>query len=97
LIALMTAAILLAPGLRRSRVRTFWPYVIGPGAMSWAALLLGGFHPALALVPIVPFMPHGPLDLVLFDAREAQEPDTLNRFEHWWATPCSLYYWFSDL
>ena len=34
-------------------------YVIGPGALSWAGLYLGGFHPALALVPIVPFMPHG--------------------------------------
>ena len=87
LIALMTAAILLALGLRRRRVGNFWPYVIGPGALSWAAVYLGGFHPALALVPIVPFMPHGPRDLGLFDPREALEPDTLNRFEHWWATP----------
>jgi hypothetical protein len=55
--------------------------------MSWAALYLGGFHPALALVPIVPFMPHGPADLGLFDPREAARPDTLNRVEHWWATP----------
>jgi Na+/H+ antiporter NhaA len=61
--------------------------VIGPGALAWTALYAGGMHPALALVPIVPFMPHSPRDLGLFDAREPGQPDTLNRFEHWWATP----------
>lgn len=87
LVGLMTAAILLALWLRRRGIGSFWPYIVGPGGLSWAALYLGGFHPALALVPIVPFMPHGPRDLGLFDPREALEPDTLNRFEHWWATP----------
>jgi NhaA family Na+:H+ antiporter len=61
--------------------------VIGPGTLSWAALHFGGLHPALALVPIVPFMPHSPRDLGLFDHREVQQPDTLSHFEHWWATP----------
>jgi NhaA family Na+:H+ antiporter len=84
---LMTAAVVLALWLRRRRIRSFWPYVLGPGSLSWAALYLGGFHPALALVPIVPLMPHGPSDLGLFDPREDDRPDTLNRFEHWWATP----------
>ena len=87
LIALMTAAVCLALLLRRRRIRSFWPYVVGPGALSWAALYWGGFHPALALVPIVPLMPHSPIDLGLVDPREAREADTLNRFEHWWATP----------
>jgi NhaA family Na+:H+ antiporter len=84
---LMSTALLTALWLRRRRTRSFWPYVIGPGALSWAALYLGGFHPALALVPIVPFMPHSAVDLGLFDPREAFRSDTLNRFEHWWATP----------
>ena len=44
-------------------------------------------HPSLALVPIVPFMPPSPRDLGLFDPREELRPDTLNRFEHWWAVP----------
>ena len=87
LVALMTAAILLALWLRRRRTHSFWPYVAGPGALSWAALYLGGFHPAVALVPIVPFMPHSTRDLGLFDPHEELQPDTLNRFEHWWATP----------
>jgi NhaA family Na+:H+ antiporter len=87
LAGLMTAAVVTALWLRRRRTRSFWAYIVGPGALSWAALYLGGFHPALALVPIVPFMPHSPVDLGLFDPREGYRPDTLNRFEHWWATP----------
>jgi NhaA family Na+:H+ antiporter len=87
LAGLMSAALLTAIWLRRRRTCSFWPYIIGPGALSWAALFLGGFHPALALVPIVPFMPHGTVDLGLFDRREELRSDTLNRFEHWWTTP----------
>ena len=87
LVGFMAAAVLVAFWLRRRRIVSFWPYVIGPGALSWTALYLGGFHPALALVPIVPFMPHSPRDLGLFDPREENRLDTLNRFEHWWATP----------
>ena len=87
LAGLMTAAVLLAFWLRRRRTQSFWPYVLGPGALSWAGLYWGGFHPALALVPIVPFMPHGPRDAGLFERRENLEPYTLNDFEHWWARP----------
>jgi NhaA family Na+:H+ antiporter len=87
LIALTLAAVLLAAWLRRRGTRSFWAYVIGPGSLSWAALYSGGMHPALALVPIVPFMPHSPRDLGLFSPREASQPDTLNQFERWWAIP----------
>jgi NhaA family Na+:H+ antiporter len=86
-IAFMAAAVLVTVWLRRRRTLSFWPYVIGPGTLSWAALYFGGLHPALALVPIVPFMPHSSRDLGLFDPREEYRADTLNRFEHWWATP----------
>jgi NhaA family Na+:H+ antiporter len=85
--ALMAAAVLLALWLRRRRTQSFWPYVVGPGTLSWAALHLGGFHPALALVPIVPFMPHAHRDLGIFDPREERHTDTLNQFDRWWATP----------
>jgi NhaA family Na+:H+ antiporter len=87
LVGLMSAAVLTAMWLRRRRTRSFWPYVVGAGSLSWAALYMGGFHPALALVPIVPFMPHSAVDLGLFDPREELRSDTLNRFEHWWAVP----------
>ena len=97
LAGLMAAAVLLALWLRRRGTRSFWPYVIGPGALSWAALYLGGFHPALALVPIVPLMPHAASDLGLFDRREHTRADTLNRFEHWWATPVQIMLFFFGL
>ena len=90
LAVLMATAVLFAIWLRRRRVQSFWPYVLGPGVLSWAALYAGGFHPALALVPIVPLMPHSPRDLGLFGEHAEYQPDTLNRFEHWWATPVQV-------
>jgi len=87
---LMPLALALAAWLKRRQTASFWPYVLGPGMLSWAALYFGGLHPALALVPIVPLMPHGRRDLGLFDPREDRLPDTLNRFEHWWATPVQV-------
>jgi hypothetical protein len=73
---LMSAALLLAWWLRRRRTASFWPYVLGPGVLSWAALYWGGCHPALALVPIVPFMPHSAQDLGLFDPAEGASRHT---------------------
>jgi NhaA family Na+:H+ antiporter len=90
LVSLMTAAILLALWLQRRATGSFWAYILGPGLLSWTALYLGGFHPALALVPVVPFMPHSREDLGLFDPREESRPDTLSRFEQWWATPVQV-------
>jgi NhaA family Na+:H+ antiporter len=87
LLILMPAAIMLTLWLGRTRVRSFWPYVLGPGALSWAALYAGGFHPALALVPIIPLMPHGRVDLGMFDEREGRQADALSQFDHWWSTP----------
>lgn len=84
---LMVPAIASAFWLRRRRVRSFWPYLFIAGGLSWAALFLGGLHPALALVPILPFMPHAERDLGLFDPREDGLPDTMNRFEHAWKVP----------
>jgi NhaA family Na+:H+ antiporter len=83
-------AIAIAWLLRRRRVRSFWPYVIGAGAVSWAGLFRGGLHPALALVPIVPLMPHAAMDFGPYDQRKAQQHDTLSEFEHWWKGPVEL-------
>jgi NhaA family Na+:H+ antiporter len=86
-VALMIPALAMAAYLKRRRVTNFWIYSIGAGGLSWLALYFGGFHPALALVPILPFMPHEKRDLGLFDPREHRLPDTMNRFEQWWKTP----------
>jgi NhaA family Na+:H+ antiporter len=55
-IALMAPAIATAVMLRWLRVGSFWPYVALAGGLSWLALLLGGVHPALALVPVIPLV-----------------------------------------
>ena len=52
------AAIAGAIWLRRAHVRSFWPYLLIAGTVSWWACFWGGVHPALALLPIVPFLQH---------------------------------------
>lgn len=85
--ALMIPALGLSIWLKRRRTLSFWPYVLGGGGLSWCALYFGGLHPALALVPILPFMPHEKRDLGLFDPREESLPYTMNLFEHFWKAP----------
>ena len=82
---LMAAAIVLAVWLRRQQVREFWPYIWIAGGLSWLALYLEGFHAGLALVPIVPFMPHvrRKLEDLLADERDAGG-ETPRHFEHVW-------------
>jgi NhaA family Na+:H+ antiporter len=84
---LMAPALAITVWLKRRRTRTVWPYVMIGGGLSWAAFFFGGLHPALAMVPILPFMPHEKRDLGLFDPREHGLPDTMNRFERMWKTP----------
>ena len=57
---LLAVAVAIAAAIRRSRVRVFWPYLVLCGSLSWLAFDWAGVHPALALVPIVPFLPHRP-------------------------------------
>jgi NhaA family Na+:H+ antiporter len=87
-------AIGLAIVLRRLKVKNFWAYLAGPGALSWAGLYFGGLHPALALVAIVPFMPSAKRDLGIFDPREEFRKDTLDRFEHAWRIPVQFILFF---
>lgn len=82
---LMAAAIGVALWLHGRRVRQFWPYIWVAGGLSWLALYLEGFHPALALLPIVPFLPHARrrLDELFADERDARGA-TPRHFEHVW-------------
>jgi len=95
-VSFLTFAMLMIPALgvtlwlRRTRTKNFWPYVILGGGLSWAALFFGGLHPALALVPILPIMPHAKRDLGLFDPREPAQGDTMNRFERAWKVPVQV-------
>jgi NhaA family Na+:H+ antiporter len=53
---LVGVALMIAWTLQRRRVKSFWPYVAVCGPIAWTGFYAGGFHPALALVPIVPFI-----------------------------------------
>jgi NhaA family Na+:H+ antiporter len=85
--ALMIPAVALSVWLRGRRVRSLWAYLAIGGGLSWCAMYFGGLHPALAMVPIMPFMPHESRDLGLFDRREHGLPDTMNRFERLFKVP----------
>lgn len=86
-LALMVAALAAAFVMHRQKVRSFWPYVIGPGVLSWAALFVAGVHPALALVPVMPFLPHAAHDAGMFVDPAPQAHDTLTSFERFWRLP----------
>lgn len=94
---LLGLAIACAWLLKRLATINFWPYVLGPGVLSWLAFHYGGLHPALAMVPIVPLMPHAARDIGLFADRDHLLPDTLNRFEHWWRMPVQVILFFFGL
>jgi NhaA family Na+:H+ antiporter len=89
---LVAAAAASAYGLRRREVQSYWAYLLVPGVLSWFGLYLAHLHPALALVPVVPFMPHMGHDEGLFaeDAETHHYDDTLNRFEHAFKVPVDL-------
>jgi NhaA family Na+:H+ antiporter len=78
-LALMGAAISVAAALRKARVDRLWLYLVTSGMLSWIACYWSGIQPALALVPIVPFLPHRSRHVRL--SAEAQRA-TPRRFEH---------------
>ena len=86
-LGLMVVAVGAAAALRHGGVKNFWLYLLAPGMLSWWALFLGGVHPALALVPIVPFFPHGLRDRGLLIEPAPRAHDTLTLFERWWRLP----------
>lgn len=89
LLGMVAAAAAMAYGMRRFGVKSFWPYLLGPGLLSWSGLFAAHLHPALALVPIVPFMPGPSRDdgLYIEVGEHLPHPDTLNRFEHSFKVP----------
>jgi Na+:H+ antiporter, NhaA family len=86
-VVFMTAAVAVAFALRSKGIRTFWPYITAGGALSWTALFWGGLHPALALVPVIPFLPHAARDPGLFVEAPPEARDPLSQFEHWLKLP----------
>ncbi|MEL6897146.1 MAG: Na+/H+ antiporter NhaA, partial [Planctomycetota bacterium] len=87
---LAVAAMGVAWGLRKGRVISHWAYLLGPGVMCWFAFYLSNVHPALGLVPIVPFLPGPKHDLGIFAREEYNQDDPLNAFEHFWKNPVEV-------
>ncbi len=80
--------------LRRLKIRSHWAYILVAGPLSWFGFHEGGIHPALALVPIIPTLPHQADDVGIFAEEDLpaaeRRHDTLNEFEHWWKNPVEL-------
>jgi NhaA family Na+:H+ antiporter len=84
-LGLVVLGVLAAWTLRRFRVNNYWPYLLAPGVICWFGLHQAHLHPALALVFVVPFMPHQvkpPGEMPFEQRRDANS--ALTRFEHEW-------------
>jgi NhaA family Na+:H+ antiporter len=81
-ILLILAALVTASLLRYRQVGHLWPYVAMSGTLSWFGLYLLRIHPALALLPIVPFIPREPRAAEIFT--DPGDDDRVHHFEHRW-------------
>ena len=101
-LSLIEFAVLVGMGMaiawvfQHRRVMSFWPYLLVAGVLSWVGFYRGGLHPALALVPIIPFMPHAARDPGLF-VHAPHKHDTLNEFEHRFKRPVDVMLFFFGL
>ena len=87
---LCVGSMAMAFTMARFKIHSFWWYLLIPGALSWISFFMAGIHPALGLVPVIPFMPHAKSDLGLFVHDKLNRHDTLNEFEHWWKNPVEI-------
>lgn len=74
-LSLVLAGMAVAYALRRMNVQSWLPYIFLAGPLAWSGLILAHLHPALALVPIVPFLPGPKRDTGLFN--EDDEVDVM--------------------
>jgi NhaA family Na+:H+ antiporter len=96
-VIILLVAMTIAGGLQRAKVRSFWPYLITAGSLSWFALYWSGLHPAFALVPVMPFLPHAARDPGFFVDAKPGDKDTLSRFEVFWRYPAQVALFFFGL
>lgn len=96
-VLMLVAGVVIAAVLRRQRVRSFWPYMLIGGVASWIGMYWSGVHPALALVPIIPFLPHAARDPGFFVDARPDARDALSQFELWWRYPAQVALFFFGL
>lgn len=87
---IMATALAVCWALRKHRVNAFWPYVAVSGTLFWWAFRWLGVHPAFALVPIIPFLPHARRDPGFFVDAPPDARDALNHLELWFRVPAQV-------
>lgn len=68
--------------LRRFKVKQWWLYLLIGGIPCWVSLLKAGVHPALTLIPVVPFMP----DHIPDDGTESESESAGPQDEGWYGS-----------
>ena len=84
-LGLVAAALVVGLAFQQLRVRNFWWYLLIPGIMSWLGFQRSGLHPALGLLPIIPFLPLWP-----FQNGRGHLEEAIHEFERWWRKPVEL-------
>jgi NhaA family Na+:H+ antiporter len=83
-LVLTLVGMIISYGLRKARIRSYWPYVLLGGGLSWGGLFEAHLHPALALVFIIPFLPHAKMEKKHIFEDDLEDRSTIARFEHEW-------------
>ena len=83
-LGLTLAGMIVALLLRRGRAASYWPYLLLGGGLSWLGLFKAHVHPALALVFIVPFLPHAKREHKHLFEEDPRDFSPLASFGHEW-------------
>lgn len=78
------AGMIVAFILKKMKVKNYWPYIIVGGILSWVGLFKAHIHPALALVFIIPFLPHAAREKEHIFEEDLEDHSPLSQFEHEW-------------
>jgi NhaA family Na+:H+ antiporter len=81
---LVALAMAVAWLLRRFNFRSYWPCLLIGGSISWTGLHQAHIHAALALVFIVPFLPHSRQKRHHLFEEGSPDHSPLSSFEHEW-------------
>ncbi len=79
--------------LRKKSVHNYWLYLFFGGLSSWIGLYKAHLHPALALVFIIPFLPHARRTAQHMFEENKKDDSPLARFEQEWKVivDCGLF------
>jgi NhaA family Na+:H+ antiporter len=96
-LVLIVAALAVALAMRKSGLRTFWPYVLVCGPMAWFGFYWSGLQPALSPLLVVPFLLHTPRDLALFADAPSGPHHSGTHLEHVLTYPVQVVLFFFGL